>query len=694
MEARFPLRSHLPGSKPREEQMAPLDPLLHDQLSSMGQEISHMLLRAGPPLDFEAPFRLTEEKECKRRIIPDFEKPKASTPRDFKMEKAHLAMPMAEAVPPSPGVAPTMCSRCHVLNMQVRALAQSLAGLGAKAFNWSMGLSKLQRRDLAEAVLEYCRPCAHLDTTLEGLCIDLENIHWGKVASVGNLNQQAPPADWISQAKQAQTSELPAHSRPSGPEAGGTPGSATGAVSALKDQDHDLSLICDPGSTPSVRPSVASAAGSLSLPLSKSEVPEATVQQRLQEILEQGQQQRLDVASLQELQRLLTTVASGLSPKATEALSPSPLSPRSEASLKERSLFCPQQSTSPSPGTRQKLPEHHGPPLLVPRQQDLPPRHPPALQGPLSAHPATGPQSRSPRSATPPERPSTPVVPHRALGREAKLCSDVLGGPRGETTSLGGPVDERLSSSGLQPPDVERQRLSGVPSEMTSQTSSGLQPALLEQQRLSGVQQDLPSQRLSGAPALDVERQRLSGVPPAEVSQQRVSGLQPPDVERQRLSGVPAEMASQRLSGAQLTEVEQRLSGTKLDVQMASVAAVGGSFEISPGAASTQHAETTPGGGSGDDGWEDDDQWQKKNTGGEVTLAAPQIQVKAPPASGSEGTSPAKVEDTTRVVRGSDPAPQVQRETSGLSGDKPKAAAAAATKKASRFTFMGMSRKK
>ena len=43
-------------------------------------------------------------------------------------------------------------------------------------------------------------------------------------------------------------------------------------------------------------------------------------------------------------------------------------------------------------------------------------------QGPLSAHPATGPQSRSPRSATPPERPSTPVVPHRVAetdgGRE------------------------------------------------------------------------------------------------------------------------------------------------------------------------------------------------------------------------------------------------------------------------------------
>ena len=46
-----------------------------------------------------------------------------------------------------------------------------------------------------------CRPCGHLDTTLEGLCIDLENIHWGDVAAVGSVAQQAPPADWMSQAE-------------------------------------------------------------------------------------------------------------------------------------------------------------------------------------------------------------------------------------------------------------------------------------------------------------------------------------------------------------------------------------------------------------------------------------------------------------------------------------------------------------
>ena len=64
-------------------------------------------------------------------------------------------------------------------------------------------------------------------------CIDLKK--WTlydssptKSLDTGSLDPQT------SQAKQAQTSELPAHSRPSGPEAGGTPGSATGAVSALK----------------------------------------------------------------------------------------------------------------------------------------------------------------------------------------------------------------------------------------------------------------------------------------------------------------------------------------------------------------------------------------------------------------------------------------------------------------------------
>ena len=118
---------------------------------------------------------------------------------------------------------------------------------------------------------------------------------------------------------------------------------------------------------------------------------------------------------------------------------------------------------------------------------------------------------------------------------------------------------------------------------------------------------------------------------------------------------------------------------------MVSTAAVGGSFEVSPAAASTHIAETTPGGASGaDDTWEEASDGEKapeetseRKVEAEATLAAPEIQVKAPPEDETQG----------------DVTPQVQRAPSGLS-DKPKAAAAVATKKASRFTFMGMGRKK
>jgi len=66
----------------------------------------------------------------------------------------------------------------EVLFQQVQALAQSLSGLGASAFNWSAGLSLLLRQDLAELILEYCKPCAHLDVSLAGVCSTLEGIKW------------------------------------------------------------------------------------------------------------------------------------------------------------------------------------------------------------------------------------------------------------------------------------------------------------------------------------------------------------------------------------------------------------------------------------------------------------------------------------------------------------------------------------
>eukprot|EP00747_Dinoflagellata_sp_TGD_P208162 gnl/TRDRNA2_/TRDRNA2_81670_c0_seq2.p1 gnl/TRDRNA2_/TRDRNA2_81670_c0~~gnl/TRDRNA2_/TRDRNA2_81670_c0_seq2.p1 ORF type:complete len:585 (-),score=74.05 gnl/TRDRNA2_/TRDRNA2_81670_c0_seq2:93-1802(-) len=66
------------------------------------------------------------------------------------------------------------CDRCTVLNLQVRALAQSLAGFTARTFNWSSDFSSQQRRDLTELALEYIRPCAHIDENLSNVCQDLE----------------------------------------------------------------------------------------------------------------------------------------------------------------------------------------------------------------------------------------------------------------------------------------------------------------------------------------------------------------------------------------------------------------------------------------------------------------------------------------------------------------------------------------
>lgn len=76
------------------------------------------------------------------------------------------------------------CERCSVMGLQVRALSQSLAGLGARAFNWSAGLNVAQRRDLSELILEYARPCAHIDESVEHLCKELSSTQWNDVENL------------------------------------------------------------------------------------------------------------------------------------------------------------------------------------------------------------------------------------------------------------------------------------------------------------------------------------------------------------------------------------------------------------------------------------------------------------------------------------------------------------------------------
>eukprot|EP00927_Polykrikos_kofoidii_P081340 TRINITY_DN7861_c0_g1_i1.p1 TRINITY_DN7861_c0_g1~~TRINITY_DN7861_c0_g1_i1.p1 ORF type:complete len:835 (+),score=154.20 TRINITY_DN7861_c0_g1_i1:71-2575(+) len=104
----------------------------------------------------------------------------ASTAADpFKPTVSLSAVPppakssLAEVEVPSNG-----CWRCGVLAVQARALSQALAGLGARCYNWSCGLSsgETRPRELAGTILEYVRPCAHLDASLRELCADLERM--------------------------------------------------------------------------------------------------------------------------------------------------------------------------------------------------------------------------------------------------------------------------------------------------------------------------------------------------------------------------------------------------------------------------------------------------------------------------------------------------------------------------------------
>eukprot|EP00747_Dinoflagellata_sp_TGD_P211869 gnl/TRDRNA2_/TRDRNA2_85040_c0_seq3.p1 gnl/TRDRNA2_/TRDRNA2_85040_c0~~gnl/TRDRNA2_/TRDRNA2_85040_c0_seq3.p1 ORF type:complete len:398 (+),score=43.30 gnl/TRDRNA2_/TRDRNA2_85040_c0_seq3:70-1263(+) len=62
---------------------------------------------------------------------------------------------------------------CADLSAHVGVLAQSLAGLAARALHWSEGLDLALRQELADLVLEYLWPCAHLDDHIKSICMYL-----------------------------------------------------------------------------------------------------------------------------------------------------------------------------------------------------------------------------------------------------------------------------------------------------------------------------------------------------------------------------------------------------------------------------------------------------------------------------------------------------------------------------------------
>eukprot|EP00930_Biecheleria_cincta_P024898 TRINITY_DN17777_c0_g1_i1.p1 TRINITY_DN17777_c0_g1~~TRINITY_DN17777_c0_g1_i1.p1 ORF type:complete len:548 (-),score=93.29 TRINITY_DN17777_c0_g1_i1:131-1726(-) len=178
-----------------------LDPLLNDQLSSMGIEVSTLLLKTGA---YEEQLSRSRSQSPEQSSSPQRPRPPRSTepfpplPRRMPPSLAYAAD--LDRFRPDKFQDPMFCPRCTVMKIQVRALAQSLAGLAARTFNWSASLSKLQRRDLAEIIGHYCKPCSFLDASLEDLCIELEHIQWSDVSAKPTVlgQQHLPPAEWAT----------------------------------------------------------------------------------------------------------------------------------------------------------------------------------------------------------------------------------------------------------------------------------------------------------------------------------------------------------------------------------------------------------------------------------------------------------------------------------------------------------------
>ncbi|CAE7210998.1 unnamed protein product [Symbiodinium pilosum] len=75
----------------------------------------------------------------------------------------------------------------EVLRLQIAALAQSLAGLGACVMNWSLELALPRRHELADMVLRYTLPCEHLSKELKELCRDLQSMELFSEEKLPNL---------------------------------------------------------------------------------------------------------------------------------------------------------------------------------------------------------------------------------------------------------------------------------------------------------------------------------------------------------------------------------------------------------------------------------------------------------------------------------------------------------------------------
>lgn len=213
-----------------------LDPLLRSQLNTMGASIDGLLRRDDriEPL-YDAPRHEARLADTDRQlqllygpqrrvaepaytdplvgpVLEDLRDEDFSPSRAVDLLESELRSPAVRLQSPgesgalgfqgalrgdsTPSRSVRECERCSVMGVQVRALAQSLAGLGARIFNWSSDMQAVRRKDLAEVVLGYAQPCAHIDEAIQNLCDELTSIEWegaaqGQTRSGALLDEEA-----------------------------------------------------------------------------------------------------------------------------------------------------------------------------------------------------------------------------------------------------------------------------------------------------------------------------------------------------------------------------------------------------------------------------------------------------------------------------------------------------------------------
>ena len=101
------------------------------------------------------------------------------------------------------------CGQCGVLGLQIRALCQSLSGLGASIVKWSSRLVEARQNEVANLVLDYVQPLKHLDARLEALSAELTSDLASKVQPL--RDEASLLEQWRSEAAGATADHLDSH---------------------------------------------------------------------------------------------------------------------------------------------------------------------------------------------------------------------------------------------------------------------------------------------------------------------------------------------------------------------------------------------------------------------------------------------------------------------------------------------------